>query len=336
MLSNEVLLWLILAGVLAAPFASRSVERNLELFLLIMAALAVTASTRWSWRLLRTALLEPIALASVVLIVGYGFYFGRPLFHRTLATLQHRMPVCVLIAMLILAVGCIASSITAIIASMLVIEAVSTLRLKREDEIRVTVIACYSIGLGAALTPVGEPPLSALVTTRMSAHFWYLFQLIGGYVAPGIVALAIFAGFLRYSPGSASLEDLKPERGIRPVILRACRVFVFVGALLLLGEGLSPLVDRYIVRLEAPVLFWVNMASAVLDNATLAAAETGPSLAADQLTAILVGLLISGGMLIRGNVPNIVAANHHGIRSREWARFGVPLGLVLMAVYFVA
>jgi predicted cation transporter len=88
--------------------------------------------------------------------------------------------------------------------------------------------------------------------------------------------------------------------------------------------------------LTPPVLFWANIVPAILDNATLAAAETGPALSSSQLTAVLLGLLVSGGMLIPGNVPNIVAANHLGIGSREWARFAVPVGLVLMVIYFAA
>jgi len=51
--------------------------------------------------------------------------------------------------------------------------------------------------------------------------------------------------------------------------------------------------------------------------------------------AVLMGLLISGGMLIPGNIPNIISANKLGIRSRTWARWGVPLGLALLVLYFV-
>ena len=77
------------------------------------------------------------------------------------------------------------------------------------------------------------------------------------------------------------------------------------------------------------------MISAVLDNATLAAAEISPAMTPDMIRAILLGLLISGGMLIPGNIPNIIAAGKLNITSKEWARFGVPVGLVSMAVYFV-
>ena len=45
--------------------------------------------------------------------------------------------------------------------------------------------------------------------------------------------------------------------------------------------------------------------------------------------------MISGGMLIPGNIPNIIAADKLQIGMREWARVAVPIGLVLLSVYFV-
>ena len=73
------------------------------------------------------------------------------------------------------------------------------------------------------------------------------------------------------------------------------------------------------------------MASAILDNATLAAAEIGPSLSEAQIKSALLGLLISGDMLIPGNIPNIIAAHALQIKSTEWAKLGAPLGLVIIA-----
>jgi len=82
-------------------------------------------------------------------------------------------------------------------------------------------------------------------------------------------------------------------------------------------------------------LYWINMASAVLDNATLAAAEIGPFMTESQIKSVLMGLLISGGILIPGNIPNIISASKLGITSKEWARIGIPLGLATMGMYFV-
>jgi predicted cation transporter len=78
------------------------------------------------------------------------------------------------------------------------------------------------------------------------------------------------------------------------------------------------------------------MSSAVLDNATLAAIEIGPSMSLSQITGIVLSLCISGGMLIPGNIPNIIAAGRLRISMKEWAAVGVPIGLILMATYFIA
>jgi predicted cation transporter len=53
-----------------------------------------------------------------------------------------------------------------------------------------------------------------------------------------------------------------------------------------------------------------------------------------QVKGIIMGIIISGGMLIPGNIPNIIAANKLKISSRAWAAAGAPFGFVLMAVYF--
>ena len=101
-------------------------------------------------------------------------------------------------------------------------------------------------------------------------------------------------------------------------------------ALIFLGAGFKPLIDSYLTKISSQALFWVNMVSAVLNNATLAAAEIGPSLAESQIKSALLGLLISGGLLIPGNIPNIIAAHALHIKSREWAKLGVPMGLSIM------
>ncbi|MBI2091641.1 MAG: DUF1646 family protein, partial [Deltaproteobacteria bacterium] len=35
------------------------------------------------------------------------------------------------------------------------------------------------------------------------------------------------------------------------------------------------------------------------------------------------------------NIPNIIAASKLKIKSREWAALGVPLGAVLMVIFFM-
>jgi len=61
----------------------------------------------------------------------------------------------------------------------------------------------------------------------------------------------------------------------------------------------------------------MNMVSAILDNVTLTASEISPAMSMVQIQAALMGLLISGGMLIPGNIPNIISARKLVISSKE-------------------
>jgi predicted cation transporter len=72
-----------------------------------------------------------------------------------------------------------------------------------------------------------------------------------------------------------------------------------------------------------------------LDNATLTAAEISPRMDVMQIEAIIMGLLYAGGMLIPGNIPNIISASKLRISSTEWAKIGVPFGLVAMIAFFM-
>ena len=75
--------------------------------------------------------------------------------------------------------------------------------------------------------------------------------------------------------------------------------------------------------------------SAVLDNATLAAIEVTPAIDERTLKFLLMSLIISGGMLIPGNIPNIICASKLGIKSKEWAKAAFGLGAALMVAYFI-
>src|SRR4030095_4063686 len=129
----------------------------------------------------------------------------------------------------------------------------------------------------------------------------------------------------------ASLTAEEEEEKLSEVFVRAAKVYVFVMALIFLGAGFKPLIAAYLTKMSSQALFWIKMISAVLDNATLAAAEIGLSLTEAQIKSALLGLLISGGMLIPGNIPNIIAAHALHIKSTECARLVAPLGLIIMA-----
>jgi predicted cation transporter len=325
---------IILAAVLVLPLLSHRVEQNLEAFLFVMGLLSVLAAGALSTALVRDALTHPIPITIAVFLSGLLFKWFRNYIGEGLVRLRLILPLRAVVILVVIVLALLSSVITVIIASLVLVELIGAMRFQEEDESRLVVIACMAIGLGAALTPIGEP-LSTIATVKLQEDFWFLMRLLGPLVIPGIVVIGIWAGFqpLRYHGGTlAEAEHVETYRG---VVVRALKVFLFIMALTLLGEGFKPVIDRFIIALDARALYWINMVSAILDNATLTAAEISPQMVTQQVRAVLMGLLISGGMLIPGNIPNIIAASKLGIRSRTWARAGVPLGLILMVLYFV-
>ncbi len=326
---------LILLVVLTGPFLSHRIEHNLEGFLLMMGVLSALASGVLGAHLLGEALRHPIPITIAVFLSGAAFTWGRRRLDRGIQWLLARSGPGVLAAVATAVLGLASSIITAIIAALVLVEFIAALRLRRSDEVRIVVLACFAIGLGAALTPVGEP-LSTIATAKLDQDFWFLFRLLGVWIVPGVLVLGVVAWAHRVTV--APTEEVAPVTGpesYRDVFTRAARVYLFVMALTFLGEGFKPIIDRYVIALGAPILYWINLVSAILDNATLTAAEISPRMIEAQVRAVLMGLLISGGMLIPGNIPNIIAAGKLGIKSREWAVIAIPIGAVLMVAYFV-
>ncbi len=331
---------LIMGMVLVLPFSVRWVEEELEAFLLVMGALAATVSGIWSLHLVGEALKEPLKISAAVLVFGFLFRWARDPLRAGVSGLARRMGMGFFLFALVAGVGLLSSVITAIIASLALVEVLSGLNLDKDKERKAAILGCYSIGLGAVLTPIGEP-LSTIATARLAgephhAGFFFLASLLWPWITGGIFLCSLFA--LRFAgkevAAAESLTEDEPET-LRAIAVRAGKVYAFVAALVLLGHGFTPIVDRYLLSMPQGLLFWVNMVSAVLDNATLAAAEISPRMGVSQIEFILLGLLISGGMLIPGNIPNIICAKKLGISSREWGIFAAPFGLGLMALCFL-
>ncbi|HVP56569.1 MAG TPA: DUF1646 family protein [bacterium] len=329
--------------VLILPFRIRRVERNLELFLFIMGAAAATVAGKWTSKLVITAVTEPIAkgIVPAVLIAGLAFFYGRRPFEKMMKRFLRVVPLKLALLIIILILGIISSVITAIIAAIFLVEIVNLMPLRRREKIHLVIIACFAIGLGAALTPIGEP-LATIAVVKLAgapyhAGFWYLMKHLGILIMAGEIGVAVF-GMVYIGRRAAAVHEIDVhlvEGGVMEVFIRAGKVYAFVAALFLLGAGMEVLVYKYFSHVPAAALFWANMVSAVLDNATLTAAEIAPALSQAQINAALYGLLISGGMLIPGNIPNIISAGKLRITSSEWAKLGVIMGLVLNLIYFV-
>jgi predicted cation transporter len=328
---------LIFVVVLVGPFLNKRIETNLEGFLFTMGVISATFSNAWSGEVVHEGLIAPINITLAVLAAGVLFHYLRSYIDRGMRRVLITVPLSVIVCVGIIFLGLASSIISAIIAALLLVEFITVLPLHRHAEVNLTIIACFAIGLGAALTPLGEP-LSTIVISKLSgapyhASFSYLAKLLGSYVVPAVILLGIVAIFLVHElpeDTGASLAAEEDEKNVSEVFIRAGKVYIFVMALIFLGAGFKPLIDAYVITLPSQMLFWVNIVSAILDNATRAAAEIGPTLSEAQIKSALLGLLIAGGMLIPGNIPNIIAAHSLHIKSTEWAKLGVPLGLVIM------
>ncbi len=330
---------IVLLLVLTLPFFVKPIERNLEPFLFVMGLAATLISGVLNKGLISHILTNHLMylITGAVLIFGLLFSFFQNQMHIWIKKVLEHIPLKVFVFLLVGILGLFSSVITAIISALILAEVVNALPLKRQAKISTTIIGCFAIGLGAALTPIGEP-LSTIVVSRLGEQFFYLLKLLGLFIIPGIAALSLLSVFTARSKDieqcGAEPADLEDET-IGGVLLRAGKIFLFIMALELLGSGFKPVIDAYIINLDGRLLYWINMISAVLDNATLAAAEISPAMSGLQIEAILMGLLISGGMLIPGNIPNIISAGKLKITSSEWAKLGVPLGLILLVIYFI-
>jgi predicted cation transporter len=328
-------LTIILVSVLFLPFTVPLVERNLEVFLFIMGVAAVIVSGVLDKGLLLKALEDPIHITIAVIVAGLIFKWLQKSFEYGIKGVSRVIPLKLFMALIIIIVGLVSSVITAIIAALVLVAIASLLQLDRKSEVRFIILACYSIGMGAVLTPIGEP-LSTITTSKLDADFFYLLRLIGLEVILGIVALGLLALFLiNPRKKSAGFKTKQGKESYLEIMKRGLKIYLFVMALTLLGAGFEPFIEKFLLDLHPYVLYWINMISAVLDNATLAAAEISVSMDEPTIRAILLGLIISGGMLIPGNIPNIIAAGKLDIKSGEWARFGVPVGLIAMVIYFI-
>lgn len=353
-------LLIILVLVLIMPFVSKTVERNLEIFLFIMGLAASLVSCSFT-----KGLISEILCSKFIYMISIAVFISGLLFERLkhiikngIRSILNIIPFSVFIFLLIVILGLASSLITAIVASLVLVEIVNVLPVDRKKKINIVILSCFSIGLGAVLTPIGEP-LATIVVSKLHADFLFLLVKLGGYIIPSIFALGILGAILTRKQSSynaaiieaaAVKEDCDlfedaaseiadeistEESSFKGIIERTVKVFIFVIALELLGAGFKPLIDQYVINLSSNILYWLNMISSILDNATLASAEISSKMSERQILAVLMGLLISGGMLIPGNIPNIISAGKLKINSKEWARTGFPLGLIIMAVFFI-
>ena len=158
---------LIFFVVLLGPFLNRKIEGNLEAFLFVMGLLSATVSGAWTGELVHEGLIAPVNITLAVVVAGALFHYLRNSLDRGMRRLLITVPLPAVVFSGVVILGLLSSVISAIIAALLLVEFINVLPLHRRAEVDLTIIACFAIGFGAALTPLGEP-LSTIAVSKLS------------------------------------------------------------------------------------------------------------------------------------------------------------------------
>lgn len=329
---NYLLILIVLAFIL--PFICKKVEEQLEIFLFCIGIISVVISQTLTKELFILSLTEPIVITIAVFIFNTIFFLFQQQIKTIVYFILDKIPLRLFLALVILVLGLASSIMTAIVASLLLIAIAGQLSMDRISEVRFIILCCFSIGLGAVLTPIGEP-LATIATNKLNEDFFFLFSLLGKEIIVTILGISL-ASFFIIQPKLTS-SHLKPtikKETFLEIIIRTLKIYLFIMGLTLLGTGMEPVIEKYLLTMSPYSIYWFNSISAFLDNATLAAAELSSQMEIPTIKAILLGLMISGGMLVPGNIPNIICANQRKITFKEWAYVGLPIGTILMLIHF--
>ncbi len=220
------LLVVIFIIVLVMPFLSEFVEKNLEMFLFVMGLSAALASGVLNSGLFVQAAQEPVKITLAVFIAGLLFKWFQANLEKSILSVSRRMPFRLFAALMVIFLGLISSVITAIIAALVLVLIISALRLDRTSEVRLTVLACFSIGLGAALTPIGEP-LSTIAISKMKEDFFFLMDLVGPQIIIALVFFGIMAAIAVKPPssGKASFTKKPASENYEEIFVRALKIY---------------------------------------------------------------------------------------------------------------
>ena len=337
---QNLLLAIVVVNLLVWPLVSRWVESHLELFLLGVGFAAVTVSGGWSVDFIYETIKYPVNVAFIVLVISVIFNnYSRYIF-RVLFAFFKKLEPRYSFAILIFLLGMTSSLVSVTVSALVLAEVLKVVNLEHKSTVQITVFACYAIGLGAVLTPLAEPMgliiNNALAGAPHYADFFFLLRNFFWWILPAIIALSVAAGYAARHAGSTMQMHIREDKETYNSILRrTLHIYMFVAALNLISTGLRPLAQSTITHLGGKVLFLANAVSVIIDNATLAAIEIVPTISHTDLIYMVIGLAAFGSMLVQGNLPNIVAAEKLGIKSREWASLAVPTGLTLMGCYFI-
>ena len=234
--------------------------------------LATLLGTGFTRELILEALHEPIAISVAVIVAALLFGWPRPGLDRVFERTRRQVSRPVLTAVSVFLIASISSLITAIVGALVLVEVIGLLRLADGQRVRVTVAGCFAIGMGAALTPLGEP-LSTLAARALDLEFMGLFHLLAPWVFPGVLASSIVAGVFARGEYDEAPAGAHVRQTYGAIFFQAAKVFAFIAGLVMISSAYGPIANEYVSRMSNDLLFWANTVSAALDNATLVALE---------------------------------------------------------------
>lgn len=325
---------------IVGPLVSEKIEKRLEWFLLGLGLTAVTLSWTWSEAVVVETLLRPLKVCGAILAGSLVFSFGHASMREGLKRGIRKTGLRAAVAAAVLLVGLSAAVLTSAIAVLVLVELIGAMNLERESEIKIAVSGCLAIALGGCLTPIAGP-IPAIAMAKLSqasyaAGSLYLIELLGPWVLPAVLTMAILAGAVFAKPADAPRPFSEDPLTLWNMLALTGRTYVFIAGLVLLGEGVLPLAEKAILGMAPPVLYWANSVSAAIDGATLASLEINPLMTQSQLRHVLMSVSLAGGALVTGSAINLVAAHKLKIPAKEWARLGAPIAAFMMLFYFVS
>src|SRR5579863_4599130 len=128
---NLVLATLIIVVVLLGPVFIEAIERNLELFFLLIGVLTALIMGRFDAALVWAALTEPLSFTVAVLVFGAAFRLLRDYLDRLLDRAIRLLHPRILCFCLAIALGFLAAFITPVVSALVFVEAIFLLRCDR-------------------------------------------------------------------------------------------------------------------------------------------------------------------------------------------------------------
>ena len=298
----------------------------------------MTLAGAWRWDIASRAAALPLGITLTVIVADVIFGRARGLMDRALGWVQARAARPLVCCGAVFVIALLSAILTAIVAALMLAEVVELMRLGSRARVRVTVAGCFAIGLGSSLTPLGGP-LSTLAASglrtgsagcsqcwrRTCSRVCWPARSSRGSLPPLMATRAPprrcrpsypFANqpFAPSSAGSRFTFSSRDWCWSARLLLRwrriTCRCFVSRRS-----TGRTRFQRRWTTRR------WSRWKSTRWTRR-------------GRAPAAILALLLAGGMLIPGNIPNIVAAAALRIGAGDWARIGIPMGLALLGIYF--